>query len=320
MINLDLTINGPVYSTDVRNSFESFTWINGITYTSSNHSAKDTLVSSTGCDSIVSLDLTIGTPDSAVHTVSACNSYKWIDGIWYNSSNNSATYTLTNSQGCDSLVTLDLTIYRDKASTDSVQLCGHSYTWINGVTYTNWENNATHTLQTMNGCDSEVTLRLRLHKVDTAVARSDTSISALATNATYQWLDCDSGYTVIPGATSQQFFPEKNGIYAVEVMQAGCVDTSACYAIKHIGLAPAGYFHNIVAFPKPTKGKVSVDFGSTYENIKVIVTNPLGQIVSSTKYRATSIIDLELGTSPGIYLIRFVTKEGVHYTIKVSKL
>ena len=37
--------------------------------------------------------------------------YTWIDGNTYTASNNSATWTLTNAAGCDSVVTLDLTIH-----------------------------------------------------------------------------------------------------------------------------------------------------------------------------------------------------------------
>jgi len=43
-------------------------------------------------------------------TQTACNSYTWIDGNTYTSSNSTATYTLTNSIGCDSIITLDLSI------------------------------------------------------------------------------------------------------------------------------------------------------------------------------------------------------------------
>ena len=38
------------------------------------------------------------------------NTYTWIDGNTYTASNNTATHTLINSQGCDSVVTLNLTI------------------------------------------------------------------------------------------------------------------------------------------------------------------------------------------------------------------
>ncbi len=39
-----------------------------------------------------------------------CGSYTWIDGNTYTSNNITATYTLTNALGCDSVVTLNLTI------------------------------------------------------------------------------------------------------------------------------------------------------------------------------------------------------------------
>ena len=48
----------------------------------------------------------------------------WIDGITYTSSNNTATDTLISTAGCDSVITLDLTItssYSD--TTDVVMAC-----------------------------------------------------------------------------------------------------------------------------------------------------------------------------------------------------
>ncbi len=39
-------------------------------------------------------------------TQTACDSLTWIDGNTYTSSNNTATYILTNAVGCDSIVTL----------------------------------------------------------------------------------------------------------------------------------------------------------------------------------------------------------------------
>jgi hypothetical protein len=49
------------------------------------------------------------TPSSSTQTVSACGSYNW-HGTTYTSSNNTATWTTTNAAGCDSIVTLNLTI------------------------------------------------------------------------------------------------------------------------------------------------------------------------------------------------------------------
>lgn len=43
-------------------------------------------------------------------TINACDSLTWIDGNTYYSDNNTATYTYTSIGGCDSTITLDLTI------------------------------------------------------------------------------------------------------------------------------------------------------------------------------------------------------------------
>ena len=87
-----------------------YTWIDGNTYTTSNNSATWTLTNASGCDSTVTLDLTITNSNTGTDVQTACDSYTWIDGNTYTTSNNSATWTLTNASGCDSTVTLDLTI------------------------------------------------------------------------------------------------------------------------------------------------------------------------------------------------------------------
>jgi hypothetical protein len=54
----------------------------------------------------VSCNNTVSSTDS----VTSCSAYTWIDGNTYTSSNNTATYTLQNTAGCDSTVSLDLTL------------------------------------------------------------------------------------------------------------------------------------------------------------------------------------------------------------------
>ncbi|NRA11753.1 MAG: T9SS type A sorting domain-containing protein [Crocinitomicaceae bacterium] len=72
-------------------------------------------------------------------TRTECNSYTWIDGINYTSSNNSATFNIANgaANGCDSLVTLDLTIINvsdltttTSGITISANNTGATYQWL----------------------------------------------------------------------------------------------------------------------------------------------------------------------------------------------
>jgi BspA type Leucine rich repeat region (6 copies)/Secretion system C-terminal sorting domain/Leucine rich repeat len=68
-----------------------------------------TFTPSSGC--VLDTTLTIQIYEiTGVDVVSACNLYTWIDGNTYTSSNNTATFTLTNAAGCDSVVTLNLII------------------------------------------------------------------------------------------------------------------------------------------------------------------------------------------------------------------
>ncbi len=63
-----------------------------------------------GCDSTITINLTINNSNSGIDSKTACDSYTWIDGNTYTESTNSATFTLQNASGCDSVVTLNLTI------------------------------------------------------------------------------------------------------------------------------------------------------------------------------------------------------------------
>jgi hypothetical protein len=118
------------FGTDVQIACDSFIWIDGNTYTSSNDSAASfTLTNVAGADSVVSLDLTINYSSIGTDTQIACNSFVWIDGNTYTSSIDSAFFTLTNSVGCDSIVTLNLTINNSNTGTDT-QIACDSYTWI----------------------------------------------------------------------------------------------------------------------------------------------------------------------------------------------
>src|SRR5690554_5193360 len=172
IVSLDLTIHDVVYGTDTQIACHSFTWIDGNTYTSSNNTATHTIVGGAvnGCDSIVSLDLTIHDVVYGTDTQIACHSFTWIDGNTYTSSNNTATYTIVGGavNGCDSIVSLDLTIHDVVYGTDT-QIACNSFTWIDGNTYTSSNNTATHTIVggAVNGCDSIVSLDLTIENLPT---------------------------------------------------------------------------------------------------------------------------------------------------------
>ena len=60
-------------------------------------------------------------------------------------------------------------------------------------------------------------------------------LTAQQNGATYQWLDCESNYAPVPGATFQNYGADSTGFYAVQITYADCfgtqIDTSSCHYI-----------------------------------------------------------------------------------------
>ena len=163
IVKLHLIITHPTTAIDTKLAWDSITWIDGITYTSNNNVAKDTLVNAAGCDSVVTLNLTI--LNSVARTVlnpqaiCAGGSYAFNGNIY----TTTGTYrdTLYAGTGNDSIYVTQLTVKQPTASTD-VQRHWNVYTWLNGSTYTTSNNTATRILVNAAGCDSVITLNLTI--------------------------------------------------------------------------------------------------------------------------------------------------------------
>ncbi|MGB0390601.1 MAG: beta strand repeat-containing protein [Salibacteraceae bacterium] len=305
IVTLDLTINGTTYGTETVSICDSYTW-NGITYTSSNNSATDTLVNSNGCDSIITLDLTILNSDQQTDVITACDTYTWIDGITYTSSNNTATQLFTNVNGCDSIVTLDLTINPTTYSTDSI-VAVNQYTWIDGVTYSASNTSASHTIPNSNGCDSIITLSLHIEFVQIGVQQNGPRLTANATFGTFQWVECPD-YDIIPGATDSVFTPSQNGSYAVIVTQNGFTDTSDCITVNNVSIQ-APELIGISLYPNPTSDVLNIDKGSN-SALEITITNSAGATVhySTTQNQITTINMAQMAT--GMYVVTLKNELG----------
>ncbi len=156
-----ITESMPSNGIDLQVACDSYTWIDGNTYTQSNNTATQLLTNAAGCDSIVTLDLTINSATAGADLQVACDSYLWIDGNTYTESNNTASHLLTNAAGCDSIVTLDLTMNSSNSSSQTESALD-TYTWpVNSQTYT---QTGTYTAVIPNaaGCDSTITLDLTM--------------------------------------------------------------------------------------------------------------------------------------------------------------
>ncbi len=87
----------------------------------------DTIANAAGCDSVITINLTINNAATGTDVQTACGSFTWIDGVAYTSSNNTATEIIIGgaANGCDSIVALDLTINspNDAGTGDTITVC-----------------------------------------------------------------------------------------------------------------------------------------------------------------------------------------------------
>jgi uncharacterized delta-60 repeat protein len=150
-----------VYSQESQITCDPFTWlINGQTYTTSG-TYYDTLSTVNGCDSILILNLTIVSPTFGSETIYYCNSYIWPNNAQMYTASGTYFDTIPNANGCDSIITLNLTIFNSTLGSETVISCSN-YIWpINGQSYTT-SGTYSDTIPNANGCDSIITLDLTI--------------------------------------------------------------------------------------------------------------------------------------------------------------
>ena len=140
---------------------DNYDWY-GTAYTSSGDYTH-TLTNVAGCDSVVTLHLTVNYSNTGDTTAVVCDSFDWYGATF--TSSGDYTHTLTNASGCDSVVTLHLTVNYSNIGDTTAVACD-SFDWY-GTTYTS-SGDYTHTLTNTAGCDSVVTLHLTLNHSETA--------------------------------------------------------------------------------------------------------------------------------------------------------
>ncbi|MFD1550809.1 T9SS type A sorting domain-containing protein [Putridiphycobacter roseus] len=260
-----------------------------------------------GCDSLVVLNLAVNQTSSLTLTEEICQG----DSYYFVSQNLTTTgvysFTTTNAGGCDSLVTLNLTVNPASETELNESICtGTTYFFNNqnisaaGVYY------EVHT--GVNSCDSIVTLNLSIETVDPSVMVSGDTITATTTNAaaTFQWVDCDNNNMAIAGATSSVFKPGVTGNYAVIVTQNGCTATSACNNIDYTGLSEA-LVNAVEIYPNPVSQELFIQPNSmTLTSIKVLTME--GKEILLKTDVSNGIIQIDLGElENGTYILELKT-------------
>ena len=203
VLTLDLTINTSSSSSSIVGACDIYVWeVNNQVFTfTSSGTYTATIPNTAGCDSVLTLNLTIGTADSSSVSVTECDAYTWAFNNQTYTNSGSYSETILNSFGCDSTITLDLTILNSSTSTETATACD-TYDWaLNNVTYTQ-SGMYSFVLPNSNGCDSTIVL-------DLTINNSSVSFDTIQACESYTWPVNNTTYTI--GGTFTETIPNSSG-------------------------------------------------------------------------------------------------------------
>jgi len=266
----------------------------------------DTIPNAAGCDSVMTINLTISNSSSSSHTDTACGSFLSPGGLTWTTTGIHHD-TIPNAAGCDSIITVDLTVLNHEFSDTTIQNC-ISYLSPSGLFLWTLSGDYTDTIPTINGCDSVITFHLTIQNINTTVVQNGMTLMAQAVSASYQWLDCNNGFAPIINATGNSFTPPTAGSYAVEVIQDGCKDTSACFTLTGVNDNIAQPASSFEILPNPA----GADFMIIFAVAPVSAEIEFYDIAGKTVYSSTDLSGQELKMTTeefpeGVYFVRIKT-------------
>ena len=153
-----------------------------------------------GADGLVRISYTaINQDDNTEENITICSSelpYLWNGQSVTAGGNAAATHTTLNAAGCDSTIVLNLFLNDSPTAIETITICDTDlpFSW-NGQTVNNGGvAAATHVFQSINGCDSTITLNLAV--VQSGEIQED--ITICENSLPYQW----NGQTITTGGSA----------------------------------------------------------------------------------------------------------------------
>ena len=271
----------------------------------------DTLTNVHGCDSIITLDLSVG-PYARVPYVAAfdCSigSYTF-RGKTYDKW---GTYmdTIPSGTGCDTIFTIntgpinEYNIY----IVDSICLGGF-YVYRNDTLTQAGPDRIS--LPASDRCDTFVNIYLtyRIELDFASIIRNDSTLTAQSPpNFIFQW---HLGGVLIPGATAQSYIVTQDGYYTVGITDSfGCHTQTAGYIMHNLGIEEP-YKQNIAfIFPNPAHDKIQCYLSASEGTASLAIYDMLGAVKYETMLnKANTEIDLH-DLAKGIYQIKLVDNRG----------
>ncbi len=238
-----------------------------------------TVTDANGCTSVESVIISSNNSTYSFISENACNSYNSPSGLYTWTASGSYQDTIPNLAGCDSIITIMLTI-DENGSQQNITICKGESITVGTNTYTT-TGNFTDVFTNGAGCDSTVITNLTVQQVDVTTTQTGFKLEANNTVASYQWINCDSNNAVIPGATNRVYLVTVSGNYAVIVNEGGCIDTSDCVLVDGLGINDFDENRDINVYPNPiglNTSIVTIDVSNT-SNYAIIIRDLTGKTI-----------------------------------------
>ena len=146
-----------------------FIVVNGTTYDGSNPTGQEIFTLAGGCDSIVTITVTeLSVITNSINPTICSNGSYIYDGVTYDANNTTGTHIFTSAFGCDSTVTVTLTIQNQITHNIETILCYGDSIVVNGVIYNGNNPNGQEIISLPNGCDSVININITEIVPDTA--------------------------------------------------------------------------------------------------------------------------------------------------------
>ena len=253
--------------------------------------------------------------NSTTLQVTTCDRYT-LNGITYTSSG-SFVQTLAGSGGCDSLVTLNLTLTQILTQV-SQSACG-SYNW-NGNVYS-LSGSYRDTLTAVNGCDSIVTLTLIIKELPNPQLGSDIFICPNESQAIFPGV-FDS-YSWNDASANDSLLVNQPGIYWVTVSANGCTARDSIQVFPKTGCPNNNeclLSSSTLFYPIPCGNEIYLQKEQTNCMVYLNLYNELGQLVMKNKLVADGINNIDLKQFPaGTYFYKLHTMQNILKRGKIVK-
>ncbi|HLU86350.1 MAG TPA: T9SS type A sorting domain-containing protein, partial [Taishania sp.] len=155
-VEVSIVVNPTHLTTNNQTICFGETYVVGSSVYATSGTYTDTLQTAFGCDSIVTTNLTVLPSLASTSNISLCDGSTYNVGSSVYSTPGTYVDTLLSTNGCDSVVTTNLTIVYPTSDTISIEICFGGSVTVGSSTYTD-AGTYTDSLQNVFGCDSVIT-------------------------------------------------------------------------------------------------------------------------------------------------------------------